>query len=102
MYGLLDVFSELLERYSLVIVGGLLGALAIALLWSKVSKFEPRRKSRPSLLTDKEIAKIGFASFAGFFGIVGVLALATGQLGVGFFFIFSSICLYAVRIVLLQ
>ena len=51
MYIFLDFLSELLERYSLIIVGGLIGALAIVLVWRKVPKPE-------HLLTKAQIDRI--------------------------------------------
>lgn len=41
MYSFLDFLSEFLERYSWIIVPSLIGALVIALVWSKVPKPEP-------------------------------------------------------------
>lgn len=63
MYSLLDSISEFSDRFSLIIVGGLMGILVIALIWSKLPKPEFRlRKTKtkykaqikPKIVTPKK------------------------------------------------
>ena len=42
MYLFLESISELLDRFSLVIVGGLLGMLIMGLIWRKMPKSGPK------------------------------------------------------------
>jgi len=48
MYLLLESISEFLDRFSLLIVGVLIGVVIVFLLWSKMPKpaFRPKRKLR--------------------------------------------------------
>jgi len=56
MYIFLDFVSELLERYSWIIVPSLIGALAIALVWRKVPKPDPAL--RETKIETKRIARM--------------------------------------------
>ena len=77
MYLFLETISEFLDRFSLVIVGGLIGIVAIFLLWSKMPKpaFRPKRKLRK--IKRKQLKLI--LSLAG-------LSLIWGSVGLKHFF----------------
>lgn len=55
-FDFLKSISEFLDRFSLAIVGGLLGILVIGLLWSKMPKPDPSLKE--AKIQRKRIAKV--------------------------------------------
>lgn len=54
----LESISEFLDRFSLVIVGGLMGILAIALVWRKVPKARVHFAKKQNIATQGDTRKI--------------------------------------------
>lgn len=74
MYSFLDFVSELLERYSWTIVPSLIGALAIALIWSKVPKTKIHFAKKQNIATQGDTRKI----IKNIIGLISVSLLLSG------------------------
>jgi len=93
MYLLLESISEFLDRFSLVIVGGLIGVVVISLLWSKMPRSElpPKRKlrkiERRQLKVILSLAGLclvwGLVGLKHFFGIDGIEIFIAKFIGLG-------------------
>lgn len=77
MYLFLESISEFLDKFSLVIVGGLIGIVVIFLVWSKMPKLALRPKRKLRKIERRQLKLI--LSLAG-------LSLIWGSGGLSYFF----------------